>query len=168
VTLFRNAAHQVPVKLSPKARIAVVVPRPTDLTPADTSSYLIPALARAVKRHHARTDEILVPMNPSPSEVRALGRKLSAYELAILGTINATGHAGQAALVRTVVKQGTPTIAVALRMPYDLTAYPMVSTYVCTYSILSPSMEAVADALWGRIPFVGRLPVSIVEGKGFS
>jgi hypothetical protein len=31
----------------------------------------------------------------------------------------------------------------------------------CTYGILGPSMEALASALWGRVPFRGRLPVSI-------
>jgi len=161
VTLVRDTAHLVPVRLPPKARVAVVVPRPEDLTPADTSSYLIPALASAIKRHHPRTEQFLIPMNPSLSEVRALRRKLSAYDLAILGTINAPAHPGQAALVKSVVEQGTATIAVALRMPYDLTAYPAVPTYACTYTILPPSMEALADALWGRIPFVGQLPVSI-------
>ena len=52
-------------------------------------------------------------------------------------------------------------ITVALRMPYDLAAYPAATTYVCTYSILPPAMEALAEALFGRIPFAGALPVTI-------
>ena len=52
-------------------------------------------------------------------------------------------------------------IAVALRMPYDLAAYPSVKTYACAYSILPPSMEALADALFGKHRFTGQLPVSI-------
>ena len=50
-------------------------------------------------------------------------------------------------------------------MPYDLAAYPGVETYACTYSILPPSMEALAEALWGRIPFVGTLPVSLGRAR---
>jgi beta-N-acetylhexosaminidase len=161
VTLVRDRDGLVPVRLKPEARVAVVVPRPEDLTPADTSSYLVPSLAEAVRRHHPRTDQFLVSMNPAPADIQELRAKLGGYDLAILGTINATGHPGQAALVDAVLDQGTPTVAVALRMPYDLRAYPRVSTYACTYSILAPSMEAVADALWGRIPFKGRLPVSL-------
>jgi beta-N-acetylhexosaminidase len=46
-------------------------------------------------------------------------------------------------------------------MPYDLAAYPKAATYVCTYSILPPAMEALAEALCGRIPFAGSLPVTI-------
>jgi beta-N-acetylhexosaminidase len=46
-------------------------------------------------------------------------------------------------------------------MPYDLAAYPEASTYICTYSILPPSMEALAEALFGRIAFSGALLVTI-------
>jgi beta-N-acetylhexosaminidase len=161
VTLVRDHPKRLPVRLDADDRIAVVVPRPEDLTPADTSSYLVPALAAAVGRHHAQVDEFFVSMNPSASDVRALLETLSAYDLVILGTINATGHSGQAALVRAVVKQGTPAVAVALRMPYDLAAYPEAGTYACTYSILPPAMDALADALFGKIPFKGTLPVSL-------
>jgi beta-N-acetylhexosaminidase len=79
----------------------------------------------------------------------------------IVGTINATGHPGQARLVKALVKQGTPAIAVALRMPYDLAAYPEAGTYACAYSILPPAMDALADALFGKIAFTGTLPVSL-------
>jgi beta-N-acetylhexosaminidase len=161
VTLVRDQAKRLPLRLPAEARIAVVVPRPEDLTPADTSSYLVPSLAAAVRGHHRCTDEFFVGMNPSEAEVASLRDTLSRYDLAIIGTINASVLPGQAALVNAVVEQGTPTIAVALRMPYDLRAYPKVPTYVCTYSILPPSMEAVAGALWGKVPFRGRLPVSL-------
>jgi beta-N-acetylhexosaminidase len=59
------------------------------------------------------------------------------------------------------LKLGIPSIVVALRLPYDLTAFPEAGTYICTYSILEPSMQALAKALFGKITFEGRLPVSI-------
>ena len=160
-TLVRDTARSLPLRLPPNAKLAVVVPRPEDLTPADTSSYVTPALAAAVRRYHPGVEEFLIGMNPAASEVRELREKFTAYDLVILGTINATAHRGQAGLVNAIHKQGTPMIAVALRMPYDLAVYPAVSTYACTYSILPPAMEALAAALWGRIPFAGQLPVSI-------
>jgi beta-N-acetylhexosaminidase len=161
VTLVRQEPGRLPLRLPASARLVVVVPKPADLTPADTSSYLRPALAAALRRHHAKVDEIEMSMTPTASEVRALRATLERADLAVIGTINATAHAGQAALVNAVVKQGTPTIAVALRMPYDLKAYPAVRTYACTYSILPPAMEALADALFGRRPFAGQLPVTL-------
>lgn len=161
ITLVNDKARLLPLRLGTKARVLVVIPRPEDLTPADTSSYLIPALASAMRQYHPRVDEWQVPMSPEASDVRALREKLARYDLAVIGTINATAHRGQADLVKAAAKEGTPTIAVALRMPYDVTAYPEVGTYVCTYGILPPSMDAIAPALFGRAPFPGRLPVTL-------
>jgi len=166
MTLVRDADGRLPIRLSPAARMAVVLPRPEDLTPADTSSTVVPALAAAVRRHHTGLEEHGIAMNPSDGEVRALRERLSGLDLVIVGTINADSHPGQAALVASLVSGGTPTVAVALRMPYDLGAYPSAPTYACAYGILPPSMEALADALWGRAPFPGRLPVSLPAGLG--
>jgi hypothetical protein len=67
----------------------------------------------------------------------------------------------QAALVRGLLQMELRTIIVALRMPHDLMAFPEAPTYLCTFSILEPSMHALARALWGQIDTEGRLPVSI-------
>jgi beta-N-acetylhexosaminidase len=52
---------------------------------------------------------------------------------------------------------------VALRLPCDLASFPQAPTYVCTYSILEPSMKALASALFGTNKFHGKLPVSIPD-----
>ena len=161
VTLVRDTARQLPLRLPPEARIAVIVPRPADLTPADTSSYITPSLAQALRKYHSPVDEFIMRLNPPEAEVAALQEQLSRYALVVVSTINATAHPGQAALVNALLKRDVPTVAVALRMPYDLLAYPTAPTYVCAYSIQSPAMEALAQALFGHIPFAGRLPVSI-------
>jgi beta-N-acetylhexosaminidase len=161
VTRVRDRVGLLPLRLPSEARVAVVVPRPADLTPADTSSYLVPALAAAVRRHHARADEVLMSMNPSDEDVRHVRQALAGHDLVIVGTINATSHPGQAAVVDAVLARGRPAVTVALRMPYDLQAYPGAAVHACTYGILPPSMEALADALWGRVPFRGRLPVTL-------
>ncbi len=100
-------------------------------------------------------------MSPASEEIGELSERLAKYDVVIVGTINATAHPGQAELVKKLIKQGTRVITVALRMPYDLAVYQAASTYVCTYSILPPSMEALAEALFGRIAFTGSLPVTI-------
>ena len=161
ITLVRDIAQRLPVRIGPDGKIAVALPRPEDLTPADTSSYVKPVLADALRRYHLRVDEFSFAMSPSSEEIGALCERLAKYEMVILGTINATAHPGQAELVKNLVRQGARLITVALRMPYDLAAYPEASTYICTYSILRPAMEALAEALFGRIAFTGSLPVSI-------
>jgi beta-N-acetylhexosaminidase len=161
VTLVFDTARQLPLHVGPNERIAVAIPRPEDLTPADTSSYVKPVLADALRRYHPRVDEFSFGMSPAAGEIGALCERLAKYEVVIVGTINATAHPGQAELVKKLVRQGTRLITVALRMPYDLAAYPEVPTYVCSYSILPPAMEALAEALFGRISFAGILPVTI-------
>jgi beta-N-acetylhexosaminidase len=63
--------------------------------------------------------------------------------------------------VKAILDTGVPTITVALRTPFDLAAYPESGTHVCAYGILSPTMGALAAALFGRIAFEGRLPAAI-------
>jgi beta-N-acetylhexosaminidase len=161
VTLVRDSAGQLPLRVGPEDRMAVAIPRPQDLTPADTSSYVKPVLADALRRYHPRVDEFSFALNPPPSEIGALSKRLAQYEVVLIGTINATVHPGQAELVRQLMQQGKRLITVALRMPYDLAVYAGAATYLCTYSILPPAMEALAEALFGRIPLTGALPVTI-------
>jgi beta-N-acetylhexosaminidase len=163
ITLVRDTAQRLPVRIGPDEKIAVSLPRPQDLTPADTSSYVKPVLADALRRYHPRVDEFSFAMSPTAEEIGALSERLANYDVVVLGTINATVHPAQARLVQKLIKQGTRLITVALRMPYDLAAYPEASTYICTYSILPPAMEALAEALFGRIAFSGVLPVTIPE-----
>jgi beta-N-acetylhexosaminidase len=59
-----------------------------------------------------------------------------------------------------------------MRTPYDLASYPESTTHLATYSILPPSLDALADCLFGAAPFRGRLPVPIGDsypvGHGLS
>jgi beta-N-acetylhexosaminidase len=161
ITLVRDEAHRLPLRLAPEARLAVVMPRPEDLTPADTSSYVTPALADAMRRYHPQVDEFVTAHRPTSEEIAAIREQAQDYDLVIVGTINAYCQPEQAALAKALLEADVPLIAVALRTPYDLAAFPGVQTCVCTYSILEPSMAALAKALWGQIPFRGHLPTTI-------
>lgn len=160
ITLVRDEAHVIPLRLGAEARLAVIMPQPVDLTPADTSSLVDCALARVMRRH-AQVTEFKVAHHPSPAEIAALRQQVLDYDVVIVGTINAYAQAEQPALVNELLMTGIPVIVVALRMPYDLQAFPAAPTYLCSYNILEPSMEALAQVLWGEIPPLGRLPVSI-------
>jgi beta-N-acetylhexosaminidase len=161
VTLVRNQAGLLPLSPHAERNIAVIMPRPLDLTPADTSSYVIPALAGELRQYFPEVDEYLLPGVVRDQDIGALLEQVRHYRLAIVGTLNAFTRPDQARLVHAVLQTWIPCVVVALRMPYDLVAFPQAATYVCTYSILEPSMRALAQALTGITPFQGRLPVSI-------
>lgn len=161
ITLVRNAAGLLPLRPAADDRIAVVQPRPTDMTPADSSSEVAPLLAGAIRRRHAATDEFIVSPTLSSAEIAALCDRLADYDLIVLGTVSAHLQPAQADLALAVIDIGRPTVTVALRTPWDLTAYPGAKTHVCSFGILEPTIEALSAAMFGEAGFGGRLPVEI-------
>jgi beta-N-acetylhexosaminidase len=161
ITLVRDEAGLLPLRLPPDARIAAVMPRPKDLTPADTSSTVTPHLAAALRAYHPRVDEFITEHLPTGDEIAALRERLAGYDLLVLGTISASIGAEQAALVNELLGLGIPTVTVALRTPYDLAAYPAARTHLCTYSIQHASLDALAAALFGEFAPTGVLPVAV-------
>lgn len=161
VTLVRDDAGLLPLRLPPGARVLAVMPQPADLTPADTSSTVTPGLGAALRGVHDRVDEIVTSHVPTSAEIAGVVNRARSADLVVVGTISASLEPAQAALVSAVLAAGRPTVTVALRTPWDLPAYPQAATHVATYGIQPPSLEALAAALVGRIPFAGRLPVEI-------
>ena len=159
LTLVRDTPGLLPLQIGADDHILAVMPRPTDLTPADTSSMVRPGLASAIRTRHRATTELLVDQEPTPSEIGAVLGAAADHDLIVAGTIDA--GPGQAELVRSLVATGRPVVSVALRTPYDLARYPSAGTYVCTYGIHPASMEALAAALFGEAPMTGRLPTAV-------
>jgi beta-N-acetylhexosaminidase len=163
ITLVRDRPAQLPIRLDPEKQIVVIVPQPRDLTPADTSSYVKPRLAELLRTHHPRVNEIPISMDPGEEELTEIMQRLEGCDLVVIGTINAFTQTGQATLVHSVMHKGIPLIIIAMRLPYDLMSFPEAPTYLCTYSILEPSMRAVAGALFGKFGLTGQLPVTIPD-----
>ena len=161
LTLVRDDGNLLPLRLDPDAEIFAVMPQPADLTPADTSSTVAPGLADALRRHHPRVSAHIVGQDPDAAEMAAARAAAGTADLLVIGTISASLQPGQVALVNALLSLGRPTITVALRTPWDGDAYPAAGTHVCTYSVLEPSLVALADGLFGRAPFPGHLPVRL-------
>lgn len=153
----------LPLAWAADSRILAVMPRPTDLTPADTSSLVTPGLGRALRTRFAAVDEIVVDVAPSDAEIAAVRERALGFDAVVVGTIEAHRQPAQAALVRALESAGRPIVAAALRTPWDCATYPAAMPAVCTYSILPDSLEALARALAGEVGFPGRAPVSMVS-----
>ena len=151
--------------LAADARILAIMPEPRDLTPADTSSMVAPGLGRALRTRFTSVDAVVVEAAPSGAAIAALRARAGAADAVIVGTIEAHRQPAQADLVRAIAGTGTPTIAVALRTPWDVATYPAGMPAICTYSILADPLEALATALRGEIGFPGRAPVAIEPSR---
>lgn len=170
VTVVRNDVGILPLRPTVDQRIAVIIPQPKDLTPADTSSYVTPMLAEGIRKYHPLTDKFVIPHAPQDSDIRDILGRMQRYDLVVVGTLNAFDQPTQARLVTLLLQGSAPVIIVALRLPYDLASFPQAPTFLCTYSILAPSMQALAGVLFGELKPSGRLPVSIpgLYPAGFS
>lgn len=135
------------------------MPRPIDLTPADTSSVVVPGLAAALRAHHSNTDEIVIDQRPSSTFIADVVAATDDHDVIIVGTIEAERTQGN--LVSALLGTQKPVVTVALRPPYNLSQYPAATTHLCTYGIHPPSLDALASALFGFAPIGGKLPVSI-------
>jgi beta-N-acetylhexosaminidase len=161
ITLVRDDAALLPLRPNRGLRIAAIMPRPSDLTPADTSSLVEPGLADALRARHPDVEAFITGHPPTDAEISALGAAAENFGLLVVGTIAASFDAQQAALVQTLLSTGVPVVTVALRTPFDLAAYPGSATHLCSYGILRPSLDALADVLFGAAAPQGRLPAAV-------
>lgn len=172
ITLVRDDAGLLPLRLGSDARVAAIMPLPKDLTPADTSSTVVPMLAQALRLHHGRVESFVTGHPPTDAEIAGLVELAPTFDLLVIGTLSAALDAQQVALVDALLRTGVPSVTVALRTPWDLAAYPAARTHLCTYGIHRPSLDALADVLWGAAAPVGHLPVAIEgiapRGHGLS
>ncbi len=179
ITLVRDDAGVLPLRLPAGARILAVMPRPRELTPADTSASVAAELGTALRTRWPNVDEIVTSHPPTDDEIRAVAARVAGADAVVMGTIAASADPAQVRLVEAILEAaarpgpggragagvgslaGVPVVTLALRTPWDLAAYPASATHVVSYGILPPTLEATAAALFGAAPFLGRLPVAI-------
>jgi len=161
ITLVRDDQGMLPLRPGPSERILVIQPDPTELTPADTSSFERARLADAIAVHHGAVDGLIVDQQPGSTDIAAARDAARRADAVIVGTVSASMEPAQADLVNAILDIGTPTITVALRTPYDLTVYETAQTHLCTYSIKGPSLTALAAVLFGEAEAPGLLPVPL-------
>lgn len=67
-----------------------------------------------------------------------------------------------ASVPRRLKDQGKTVVAVSFTSPFLFREFPFVDAFVCAYAAHPLSQRATVEALWGRLPFNGRLPVDMV------
>jgi beta-N-acetylhexosaminidase len=159
ITLARGPLQPIP----PHATILAVMPQPTDLTPADTSSTVAPGLGRALRARFGSVEEIVVGIAPTAAEIAGVRAAAARADAVVVGTIDAIRQPGQLDLVEAVVAANPRTVVVALRTPWDVARLPAGIPALCTYSILPDPLDALAAVLAGAATATGRLPVSIPD-----
>lgn len=134
--------------------LAISYGRP-DITVVEEQPTLADVVARTIPGARAHRIERLVAADIGA----AVGAARDA-DVVVVGTYDALGDPVQAELV-TALQRVRPTVAVALRSPYDVLAYPGVGGFVCAYSGREPALVAAVEVMTGARPPLGRLPVDV-------
>ncbi|MDQ3855820.1 MAG: glycoside hydrolase family 3 protein, partial [Chloroflexota bacterium] len=173
VTLVRDDGGLLPLRLDNEDQLLVVYPSRESLTSAEEDLQFPRgfALESVLHRHPGAVG---CPVSPSPSGSEAevvLGRAAEAPAVLVI-TLNASLIPEQARLVRALVGLGRPVVGIAARNPYDLTAFPELGAYLCTYEYDPPALDAAAQVVFGESPPRGHLPVTLPglypRGHGLS
>ena len=94
----------------------------------DPGRYLVgssrPVSGRALRTRFASVDDVVVPVAPGDAEIGGLRTRAESFDAVVVGTIEAHRQSRQAALVRAIAETGTPTVAVAMRTPWDARRLP--------------------------------------------
>lgn len=161
ITLVRDRGQRLPLRLDEKQTIGIIHVQPVDLTPADTSSHVTIQLPQAIQKRHANIVVHTIPYQGTADDVRAALKAVEHVDVVLVGTIQADNDPIQADLVRALRQRGQEPIVAALRLPYDIMAFPEIDTYLCTYGIRPVTIEALAAVLFGEIRAEGILPCQI-------
>ncbi|OWA35650.1 beta-N-acetylhexosaminidase [Saccharibacillus sp. O16] len=160
VTLVRNERRILPLR--PVRTLAITCSANVTAF-VDESIASTRGLGRELAELGLEVIDRVVDAGDVAAHQEALLREAQRGDIAqiVVGTYNAQFNPAQAELVRQLRGLGLPLVVVALRDPYDLLEFPNVPAYVAIYESRPLALQSAALALLGRIPFRGRLPVSV-------
>lgn len=149
VTLVKDDGRHLPLSPQKESRILIVSPIKTE------------ELDKNLREQGFQTKVSLIQSNPNREEIEGILNQAADFDAIIVGTSRAQQNQGQAELVKELQKTGKALIVLGLNTPYDLSIFPSISTYLSLYSTTPASFKAAANAITGKIPLSGRLPVSV-------
>jgi beta-N-acetylhexosaminidase len=169
ITLVKDSLGEVPLQLSANPRVlSITIARRADLSAGVAFNG---ELRTALPALHT---EFLSSDDPAPDYAR-IERLADSADVTIVGvyatqTIDAAASTNTsqvfAGFLQRLTINGKRPIVVSFSDPYLLRQIPWVPSYVVAWGGFPPSQLAAAKAILGRIPTVGKLPISIpVAGR---
>jgi beta-N-acetylhexosaminidase len=88
---------------------------------------------------------------------------LAAYIKIVLSSGTVELPASHRSFLLRLVEQNPRVVLISFGNPYIGASVPSVPTYICAYDNAKVLQEAAAEALFGKVPFKGRLPVTVSD-----
>jgi beta-N-acetylhexosaminidase len=93
---------------------------------------------------------------------------IATYVRVIIGSGKVELPEPQKAFIEQVLQKNKKTILVSFGSPYVASSFPSLSTYLCAYDNAKALQEAATAAIYGKIKFRGKLPVTISEEMNYG
>jgi len=160
-TLVKDEKHLLPIRLSPEQNLLLIIAHPHMYTPVAQIENADEALIVSIRQRHQNTTVQVIAAQQIRQEMEKMQQATAQAAMVVIVTVNANRDVYQTALVHELIATGKPVIGIAVYNPYDVLAFPQLTTYLVTYEYTQPALQAVARVLFGEIPARGHLPVSI-------
>jgi beta-N-acetylhexosaminidase len=162
ITLLRDERSLVPLPAAARRILSITYAEPVDLIAGRELNATLAAGGHSVAA--VRVDDRTTAAEWSQLAARAATADAvvaSAYiaPRELVGSVAA--GSGFAGFVRRLAAERRPVVVISFGSPYLLSSFPDVPAYLLAWSRIEVCQQAAADALLGRAPITGRLPVSL-------
>jgi beta-N-acetylhexosaminidase len=163
VTLIRNEAEILPLRLTESERAGIITWAPHALSLVADIPYRAAILAETLARHYRNVASAILTEDATADQLAA-AQQVAEAEAVILVTISASQEPAQLNAMRDLASRvraaGHRVIGVAVGVPYGAALIPEIAVQLATYDYTAPALEAAARVIAGEIIPTGRLPVS--------
>jgi len=165
ITLVKNDEEIIPVDINKYNKVTHIMLSMDEGIRSRFKNY-----SSNIRKTHGNVEEIIVNDKLSRLAIKDIVSQVKGTDLVIISmlirikmdkgisTINET----HSQLIAKINKLGVPILGVSFGSPY-LPNYNNIDSYLCAYGYGSISLNATANAIFGRIDINGKLPVSLNE-----
>jgi beta-N-acetylhexosaminidase len=163
ITLVKKEEGALPVKTGGNAVLLAI-------TNGEDRNYVGNSLAAQLRQNGLKVERIVIEERSSEKDVADAIAKAKSADVLIAGLygrvrsgaknsigLPATGEK----VLRAALESNPRTIAVAFGNPYLLRGFPEIKTYVVAYGDMASLQRATGNALTGKFPFKGKLPITV-------
>ncbi|MFI7116841.1 glycoside hydrolase family 3 protein [Amycolatopsis sp. NPDC049868] len=154
VTAIRNDGGVLPLKQQPAKTLV------TGWGATTTKS-----LAAKLTAHGTQATALQTGQTPTDAQIAQAAAAAKDVDLVVVLTNNVGTYPLQGKLLQALADTGKPVVAVAAQIPYDAGYENPIKTWLATYGYITPSLEALAKVILGKVTPQGKLPVDVPAGK---
>ncbi|WP_410604980.1 glycoside hydrolase family 3 protein [Amycolatopsis sp. lyj-90] len=154
VTAIRNDGGVLPLKQQPAKTLV------TGWGVSTTT-----ALASKLTAHGTQATALQTGQTPTDAQIAQAVAAAKNVDLVVVLTNNVGTYPLQGKLLQALTDTGKAVVAVAAQIPYDAGYENPVKTWLATYGYITPSVEALAKVILGKVKPQGKLPVDVPAGK---